>query len=109
MSKPLIFELPNRQGICPEPGEVIFRVHDSGRYLFPIGIRKSSSALFSCPNCGMPVRWLVNKHAIVLSCHCFIAVCGQPKHTVLITEHLWAAWIEDFFRSAQEKQRILAN
>jgi hypothetical protein len=105
VSKPLIIELPNCQGIEPLAGEVIFRVHDSGQYLFPIGTRHSSSANFNCPNCGMPVRWLTNKQAAVFSCHCFIAVCGQPKHTVFIGKHLWAAWIEDFFRSAQEEQR----
>ena len=54
MSKPLVIELPNCQGICPLPGEVIFRVHDSGQYLFPIGAQHSVSANFDCPRCAMP-------------------------------------------------------
>jgi hypothetical protein len=109
MSKPLIIELPNCQGICPEPNQVVFRVHDYGQYLFPLGTRNSQSANFDCSRCGNPVRWLKTKQAAVFSCHCFIAVCGEPNHPVFVGNPEWEIWIEEFFRWANEQQQSQAN
>jgi hypothetical protein len=110
MSKPPIIELPNCQGIAALPGQVTFRVHDSGQYLFPIGRKKSDPANFDCPKWRQPVRWLQTKAgSAVLSCHCFVAVCGRPNGTVLITEHLWFQWIADAVISERQRQRNQAN
>jgi hypothetical protein len=110
MSKPLIIELPNAQGIIALPGQVLYRLHDSGQYLFPFGTKKSQPANFDCPKCRQRVRWLQTKSgSAVLSCHCFVAVCGRPSGTVTISEHLWFQWITDIVISERERLARQAN
>jgi hypothetical protein len=110
---PQIIQLPDKQGIVTSPGEVIFRSHNSGRYLFPLGAESVQlhRAGFSCPNCGTQVLWLLTeKGSTVFSCHCLIAVCGSElRDPALVNIGVWIKWITEAWSSKQEQLRARSS
>jgi hypothetical protein len=112
MSNPQIIELPDRQGITPLPGQVILRFHQSGRHLFPLGIKKAalSPAGFSCPNCGALVQRVITKGgSTVLTCHCLIALLHKENQHFDLGWPLWIQWIAEAWNSEQEQRATQSN
>jgi hypothetical protein len=109
---PQIIELPDKQGMVTSPGEVIFRLHNSGRHLFPLGTKKAarSPAGFSCPNCGADIQRVMTKGgSTVLTCHCLIALLHKENQDFDLGWPIWIQWIAQAWSSEQKQLRTQSN
>ena len=92
----LSFPIARGSPLCPVKSLSDFMT--PGAISFQSGKKRLSQPISVAPIAGSRCIGSKQQEARhVFSCHCFVAVCGRPNGTVLVSEHLWVEWIADAF------------